>query len=295
MGARWIRFDVKWSVIQAGGPASWTWWRYDELIDAARARGFRVLGTLAYAPQWARSAACTQDFHCEPRDVQEYAAWAQATVERYSGRVGHWEIWNEPNIPSFWRPQPNVSRYTALLRAAYPRIKAADPSAVVLAGATSPAPDDGMSIDEVSFIRGVYGAGGRGSFDAWSHHPYTHPAPPGNPHPDCAWYQMYGANPSIRGTMAANGDTGKQLWGTEYGVPTAGQPNSVPEQTQAQWVTDAYRLWRSYEWAGPLFWYSDRDKQPPGASGDAWNYYGLLRFDFSQKPAWAAYSASASS
>ena len=95
--------------------------------------------------------------------------------------------------------------------------------------------------------------------------------------------------------MAANRDTGKQLWGTEYGVPTASQPNSVPEQTQAQWVTDAYRLWRSYEWAGPLFWYSDRDKQPPAASGDAWNYYGLLRFDFSQKPAWAAYSASASS
>jgi len=53
-------------------------------------------------------------------------------------------------------------------------------------------------------------------------------------------------------------------------------------------VTQAYDLWKTYDWAGPLFWYADRDQLPTGASGDAWNYYGLLRADFSPKPAWSA-------
>lgn len=293
MGARWLRFDVKWDVIQYEGPGSYDFARYDALVSAAQARGLKILGTLAYAPRWARSSACADNTACEPRDVNEYAAWAGATVAHFKGRIAHWEVWNEPNIPSFWKPQPNVARYTALLRAAYPRIKAADPSAVVIAGATSPAGNDGVRIDEVSFLQGVYAHGGQGSFDAWSHHPYTHPWPPGNVHADSAWYQMYGTSPSMRGLMQAAGDGHKQLWATEYGPPTAGEPGAVSEATQAQHVTDAYRLWRSYPWAGPLFWYCDRDVAAPGASTEGWRYHGLLRFDFSPKPAWSAYRASA--
>jgi polysaccharide biosynthesis protein PslG len=93
--------------------------------------------------------------------------------------------------------------------------------------------------------------------------------------------------------MAANGDGLKKVWGTEYGPPTAGSPGAVSEATQAKHVTDAYRLWRSYTWAGPLFWYSGRDVAAPGESGEAWRYHGLLRRDFTQKPAWAAYRAAA--
>jgi polysaccharide biosynthesis protein PslG len=294
MGTRWIRFDVKWDVIQYGGPESWDFSRYDALTAAAAARGLRVLGTLAYAPRWARAAACKDSFPCEPRDPNEYARYAEATVAHFKGRIAHWELWNEPNIPGFWKPSPNAARYAALVKAAYPRIKAADPAATVLAGATSPAPDDGTQIDEVTFMQQVYAAGGGGNFDAWSHHPYTHPAPPGNVHPDCAWYQIYGSKPNLRGVMAAQGDSAKQIWGTEYGPPTSGSPGSVSETTQARWVTDAYKLWNSYAWAGPLFWYADRDQLPTGASGDAWNYYGLLREDFSPKPAWDAYRLAAS-
>ena len=294
MGAQWIRFDVKWSVIQHGGPNAWDFSRYDALAAAALARGFEVLGTLAYAPRWARSAACSDLYACEPRDVDEYARFAEATVAHFRGTISHWELWNEPNITGFWKPKPNPALYTSLIRAAYPRIRSANPGAVVLAGATSPAPNDGTQIDEVTFLQQVYANGGHGSFDAWSHHPYTHPAPPGNVHPDCAWYQIYGTETSIRSLMKANGDGAKQVWGTEYGPPTQGTPGSVSESTQAQWVTDAYRLWRSYDWAGPLFWYSDRDEQPTGASTAAWDYCGLLRHDFSPKAAWSAYRAAAS-
>ena len=62
MGAQWIRFDVKWDVIQYGGPEAWDFSRYEALTAAARARGMEVLGTLAYAPRWARSEACRDSF-----------------------------------------------------------------------------------------------------------------------------------------------------------------------------------------------------------------------------------------
>ena len=79
MGAQWLRFDVKWDVIQYGGAASYDFSRYDALVAAAQARGLKVLGTLAYA-RWARSSACADSTACEPRNADEYAAWAGATV-----------------------------------------------------------------------------------------------------------------------------------------------------------------------------------------------------------------------
>jgi hypothetical protein len=293
MGARWIRFDVKWEVVQNRGAGSYDFSRYDELTAAARARGFEILGTLAYAPQWARSPVCATSFMCEPRDPNEYALWAAETVAHFKGRITHWELWNEPNITGFWKPRPSPAHYAALVKAAYPRIKAANPDAFVLAGATSPAPDDGTQIDEVTFLRETYANGAQGSFDAWSHHPYTHPAPPGNVHPDCAWYEIYGTKVSIRSLMADNGDGAKQVWGTEFGPPSAGSPGSVGEDGQARHVTEAYRLWRSYDWAGPLFWYTGRDLAEPGASSSAYDYMGLLRRDFTPKPAWYAYKTAA--
>jgi hypothetical protein len=53
-GARWLRFDVNWDVVQAGGPDSWAWEPFDRIVEGARARGLKVLGTIWYTPAWAR-------------------------------------------------------------------------------------------------------------------------------------------------------------------------------------------------------------------------------------------------
>lgn len=290
MGARWVRFDVKWSDVQWDGQASFNWSKYDPLVDAARARGLSVLANLAYSPTWARPAGTTDKFGPDTAArLSAYAAFAEAAVRRFVGRVSHWELWNEPNIPMFWLPKPNASHYAALIRAAYPRMKAADPGAYVLAGATSPADSDGTRIDEVAFLSAVYANGGAGHFDGWSHHPYT--VDPSFAHPQNAWWQMAGTSPSIRSVMAANGDGAKQLWGTEFGPPTSGAPHAMSEAGQAGQITEAYTAWNAYPWAGPLFVYTQRDKRPYGASTDSFNYYGMLRYDFSPKPVWSVYRA----
>src|SRR5437588_228155 len=136
----------------------------DQVVNAATARSMQVLGILDYTPAWAAIAGATND-HFPPADPATFATFAQATVLRYKNRVHTWEIWNEPNISQFWQPKPNVTAYTALLKAASITIKAADPSAQVVSAGLSPAADatDGSQVAPVTFLTGIYANGGKGS------------------------------------------------------------------------------------------------------------------------------------
>jgi hypothetical protein len=91
--------------------------------------------------------------------------------------------------------------------------------------------------------------------------------------------------------MSANGDGNKQIWATEFGAPTNGSPGAMTEREVARLVTDSYRVFGSYPWAGPLFWYSFRDLAQSGNERE--HFFGLLRHDFSPKPAYGAYRQAA--
>jgi polysaccharide biosynthesis protein PslG len=81
--------------------------------------------------------------------------------------IRDWQIWNEPDHTFYWRKQPFVRRYVALLRAAHGAIKHADPHAtVVMAGFATTEPNWPV-------IRRLYRAGARGAFDVFAVHPYT--------------------------------------------------------------------------------------------------------------------------
>jgi len=287
VGARWVRVDINWAQIQSGGPSSYSWGPIDSVVQGATARGIKVLGVIVYTPSWARPSGSSASYGPDPA---KYAAFADTAVRHYAAMGVHsYEVWNEPNIGSFWT-SPNPAAYTRLLKAVYPAIKSADSSATVLSGGTAPAPTDGSSYSPVDFLRGIYANGGAGYFDAVSHHPYCFPASPGDTQGWSAWYQTYGTSPSVRSVMVANGDGAKKIWGTEYGAPTDGPSGAhVSEGAQADMITNAYATWASYDWAGPLFVYEGRDLGTSTSTRE--NFFGLLRHDFTQKPAYAAYQA----
>lgn len=287
IGAKWLRSDLKWAAVeQTRGTFNWS--IYDRLLAAAKARGLSVVWTLAYTPAWARPAG-TDDKHA-PTNVADFVPFARAAVARYAPQgVKHYEIWNEPNITSFWKPAPDPVKYTALLKQAYAAMKQVDPSITVLAGATSPAggyndpacngnPSSTPNVNAINFLETIYRNGGGGSFDAFSMHPYTHVAPSRARGRCNAWAQMSRTSPSLRSTMAANGDSAKQIWATEFGTHLAWVARR--ESTQAAYLTDAFTTWLSYPWAGQLMYYSY--KQPLGG-------YDLVRTDWSPRAAWRAY------
>jgi hypothetical protein len=290
-GAKWIRIDINWAQIQYQGPGTYYWTAIDAAVKAAEADGMSVLGTIAYTPTWARPAGASSMYTPNP---SQYASFAAAAAAHYSALGVHaFEIWNEENISGFWNPSPNPAAYTALLKAAYPVIHAADPSATVVLGGLSPAATDGTNYTPPDFLAAVYADGGQGSFDAVGIHPYSWPAYPGDAYNWSAWYQIYGTSTSLRSLMAAHNDSGKRIWGTEWGAPTNGPAGAsfVSQATQAAMVTRAFQLWSTYSWAGPLFVYDGRDLGTSNSTIE--NFFGISNNDFSPKPAYAAYQAAA--
>ena len=111
----------------------WGWSELDAAVARVRAAGMRVILTVV-GP------------HVRP-SAPRFAAFAGAVAARYGADVDRYIIWNEPNLPSWLRPQAKCSKhgctpvaphlYRALVRAARPAIQAADPGAQVLIGAMS--------------------------------------------------------------------------------------------------------------------------------------------------------------
>jgi polysaccharide biosynthesis protein PslG len=299
LGVTWVRYDFEWGLIQKNDINNFDWLKTDSFVQTANKYGIKTLGTIAYAPVWARLPACSNEFACAPEDPNAYGIFAGQVAARYVPMgIHYWEIWNEPNIKVFWKPKPDVNSYVAILKSAYLNIKKVDTSAVVLVGGLSPAGDENNNIAPITFIRTLYEQDTTKDFDGIAIHPYSYPALASYIASWNCWQQM----DSIRQIMTVNGDSNKPLWLTEYGAPTSGPGSShnvtqldnyifgsdyMTEDAQATMISDALSLYSQLNNTGPFFWYSLKDA---GTSTDTpENFFGLIRFDNSKKPAYEVF------
>jgi hypothetical protein len=284
-GVRAVRFDISWRTARPTEGGAYVWTAFDRLVTAAVSRGMKVLAILDNAPDWA--AAATGGWY-PPDTPSEFAQFCADAAARYSPQGVHWyEIWNEPNIIGFWKSSPNVVAYANLLKAAYPAIKAVDSQAVVISGGLSPAVDDATHIAPNTFLAGLYSNGCKDYMDAVGWHPYSSGNMPSQYATWSGWSQMSETPTNARAIMTANGDSAKRIWGTEIGKATGGTGGSVvTEDVQAASLTEAYALGASYDWLGPIFWYSWVLTE----SGSYDQFYGFFRSDGSEKPALAAFT-----
>jgi Glycosyl hydrolase catalytic core len=166
---------------------------------------------------------------------------------------------------------PDPKLYEQVLQLSYALIKASDPKAQVLTGGLGGTTANGV-IGGDEYLAALYKDGAKPYFDGVSYHPYTYPLLPSDDTGARSWSRMLHA----REVMVANGDANKKIWVTEYGAPTGG-PGSVSQQQQAAIMFDAYRLWASYPWAGPLCWFDYRDKGTDTSNHG--NFFGLYAKD----------------
>jgi len=143
----WNEHELLWYQVEPS-PGAWDFRSADRTIEAARKRGIRLLATLGYGPAWAveRPKVTAENERLfspsvgtwKPRDLQAWDRYVQKVAERYRGKIDHWEIWNEID----WMPPGRAasftgtpSEYLELLKRAYGRLKAVDPSnRVVVSG-----------------------------------------------------------------------------------------------------------------------------------------------------------------
>src|SRR5918993_705020 len=184
-GARVLRQPFYWSVMEPQ-PGRYDFSLYDAYIATAANANLRVLPILFDPPAFrsARPAAGARRGAYPPASYGDFAFFAATLVRRYGPGgefwqrhpelpqlpIRGWQVWNEPNIPAYWPSGPNPAAYAAMLRTVAPAIKGIDPGArVVTAGIN----ESELGIKLVPFLRGMYGAGARGSFDALGVHPYA--------------------------------------------------------------------------------------------------------------------------
>jgi Cellulase (glycosyl hydrolase family 5) len=280
VGARWVRLNANWADAEPtkGNYSDWWFHQYDRAVDLARGAGARIVLMSYQSPSWASGSSVKET---PPKNPADFARYMGYLASRYAGKVDAYEIWNEPNIPRFWSTGPSASAYVSLLKPAYAAIKAADPNAKVVFG--------GLSTNDYRFVEDAYSAGAKGYFDVMSVHPYTCANSPEVIRRDSSGRMTrdtFAAYREVRASMVAAGDA-KPIWFTEFGwSTTTAESCGVSEATQADYLTKALRFAEQDPYVQVALWYNFRNNYWDHDADTLEARYGLMRTDFSPKPAY---------
>ncbi|MGZ8178111.1 cellulase family glycosylhydrolase [Williamsia sp. SKLECPSW1] len=286
LGVKTVRLAVPWAAYEpADGVYSWA--PLDAVVSAAASQGLGVLGVVNTTPAWARAA--NTSLYAPPTNPADLGSFMGVLAKRYVSKMTAFEVWNEPNAATSYSPAPDPVGYTALLKAAYPAIKKAQPSATVIGGVLGSTITWGSwTLNPVDFVQQMYAAGAKGSFTALSFHPYQYSTKfsQGASLANSPLNQVT----AIRNLMVSNGDGTKKIWATEYGLPT----NQVSAAQQSDYIDDFLSTWRTLSYAGPAYVYTLVDRNSADTS-DPESTFGIYQDNWTPKPAAAVVGAAATS
>jgi hypothetical protein len=214
-----------------------------------------VVFPIALSPTWASARPTEKSGYspgnaAEPTDLNDWRNYVRTVATRYKGRVHVYEVWNEPNLKSFY--SGSLTQLVQLASVAYQTLKEIDPAIIVCSPAfTGPS---GIPMFE-QYLK----AGGAKYADVIGYHFYVNPAPP---------EEMVAFIQQVKEVMVRNGVGNRPLWNTESGwaiqnaqsvvKPAPGKGyNSVvlPQDGAASYLARAYIL----SWASGVsrfYWYS---------------------------------------
>lgn len=207
-----------------------------------------------------------------------WARFVYAAVSRYTPRIRHWEIWNEPDYAFFWNG--SVQDYYRLLKVGYIAAKFADPGCTVLLGglAIYIIPnwlENLLDIMKADTARSQRDANGW-YFDVLPLHIYS------------TSYETYYQVRRVRTLLQKYGLGAKPIWINESGVPVwndypgpTWDPTSLYRATmeeQAAYIIQnyAYGFFAGAERILHFQLYDDCGNSPAGTN-DVGDAYGLYR------------------
>lgn len=283
LGAGWTRITFEWNRIQPNSPDEWNVVPIsDDMLAGELAAGRQVVGLLVTAPGWATDISLgpgvPKGLYLSPDDPGNlWATFVRSIVSRYAGRIDHWIIWNEPEIPP---TSPDLSwggslqDFIQLLRVAYTVIKQTNPNAVVhLASITHWHNPDwfGQFLD--ALVADPDAAANNYYFDAATLNLYLEPE------------KIYDIIVHYGGMMRGKG-LRKPIWITE----TNAYLSRVSEEEQAYFIFQAFSL-EIAAGAERIEVYKMADTATDLAADP--EPFGLVRADGSRRAAFTAYRMAA--
>ncbi len=182
----WVRNHIDWYVVEPEdvAPVDYFWRTADRSLNAANHNCANMIVTIDGTPRWAATSHIHSPYR--PEMEADFVQFIGAVVERYDGDgdadapgspvVNYWEFYNEPDggpsaLGDGWGRHPDA--YAAMLKAAYPVIKAANPKAQVVFGGIAYdnfVEDGGIYVRD--FLERVLEEGGGPYFDIMNIHYY---------------------------------------------------------------------------------------------------------------------------
>jgi polysaccharide biosynthesis protein PslG len=301
-----LRHAIFWSITDptpAAGDEDWS--SVDPIVGGAARNGVEILPFFFGTPQW---AAQLDGRNCQPVKCGTFApkkkaaleAWETylgAVVDRYGPNGTFWtdnpsipklpfrtyQIWNEMNSTTFFKPKASAKHYAKLLSASADAIRPKDPSADIVLGGMAELAGSKKAIDASDYLRSLYRVRGvEKDFDGVAIHPYG------------ASVRKVGDQIELfRKVMKQSGDAGAGLWVTEIGAgsATGGNPLNRGKQGQARLLTDTFKYFeknRRKLRIQNVDWFSWMDSK---VSICEWcKTSGLFKSGLREKPAWRAFT-----
>jgi hypothetical protein len=271
IGFNWVKLIGSWKSVQPTSRDSFSWAALDGDIERATSRGMRILLRVDEPPSWATGVAAR---NAPPIDDSALADFLAAVATRYRGRIQAYQVWNEQNTSLEWGGRtPDPAKYARMLQALYPKVKAADPNAIIVLGGLATTGDAGAGGEawgDLVYLRALYENGAKGFFDAIASHAYGGPSAPETPG-GAAPYGVYFRRAEDHRKIAEQFGDDPAVWVTEFGwlhnfegarcnlatYDPYRAPWQVSEATQADYLVRAFKYaLENWPWVGPMFIYN---------------------------------------
>jgi hypothetical protein len=197
--------DVTWADIEPS-KGQWRFEKLDGYVSLAQQHGTGILLTLGGSPRWASArpnepSNYSPGFTAEPLSIDDWRSYVKTVTLRYKGRIQAYEIWNEPNLPDYWRG--TTDQMLTLTKEASLIIRGVDPQALVVS--PSATADYG-----IPWLAEFLKKGGGQYVDVIGFHFYVNPhtLPPED---------MLPVIQHVHEVLADNGLANKPVWNTETG------------------------------------------------------------------------------
>ena len=169
-GVKWIRIQSGWArTEQEPGLYDFGW--LDAIVDNLLERNLRPWLCLCYGNGLydENAGRVFGAVGCPPiKTAEQRQAWHRYVVtvaSRYRGRIGWYEVWNEPDGIWCWKHGPNGREYGEFLIATAAAIREGDPGAKVIGGS--------VCLPDMAWLSAVAATGALAHADALTYHEYT--------------------------------------------------------------------------------------------------------------------------
>lgn len=281
LGLEWVRVDLHWDRHEPS-EGRYRLGELDEVVDSLKQEQlksvFYLVGSAPHATS-APSGSPTPD-QFPPKQAQVFAERMAMLARRYPS-IDAWQVWNEPNLPSFWRPHEDAEAYGRLLQQSTQALRQVDPNKPVVMGGMayySQMPvKGGLMLESL----GKLGVQQLGTIIAY--HPYSQTPETDEPGKRDFILRSQQLNQMLRGVQVP------AIWATEWGWSSYSGPKEMQDligvDGQADFTLRRLALMASQDYQKIfLFALSDLDQRASPRD----QHYGLLNLDGEPKPVYTA-------